>query len=296
MKATAELFPGFREVQIETSQARLSAVIGGSGEPVLLVHGYPQTKAAWHRVAGPLAERYMVVAVDLPGYGDSRVRGEPADPGSKRWMGAQLNEMMAALGHGSYAVVGHDRGARVAYRMALDMPEMVRALASLTVVPTVDVWAGADKKFGMGAFHWFMFAQPFDLPERLLASDPDYFLDLTLRKMAGSLDNLHPVALAEYRRAFRDPAVRHAMCEDYRAGAGIDERHDLEDRNGRRKIDCPVLVLWEEGKTFAGRIPIDVWRDWAADVSGGGLHGGHLLAERAADDVLAALLPFLERA
>lgn len=296
MSATAELFLGFRQVEVETSEARLSAVIGGSGEPVLLVHGYPQTKAAWHRVAGPLADRYMVIAVDLPGYGDSRIVGAPADPGSKRWIGAQLHEMMAALGHNRYAVVGHDRGARAAYRMALDMPEAVTALASLTVVPTSDVWPGADKKFGMGAFHWFMLAQPFDLPERLLAADPDYFLDLTLTKMAGSLDNLHPTALAEYRRAFRDPAVRHGMCEDYRAGAGIDERHDLEDRNRGRKIDCPVLVLWEEGKTFGGRVPLDIWQDWAGDVSGRGLGGGHLLAERAADDVLADLLPFLERA
>ncbi|TKT75869.1 alpha/beta hydrolase [Aquamicrobium sp. LC103] len=296
MNATAELFPGFREVTIETSQARLSAVVGGAGKPVLLVHGYPQTKAAWHRVAGTLAERHTVVAVDLPGYGDSKVVGALPEPGSKRWMGAQLHELMTSLGHRRYAVVGHDRGARVAYRMALDMPDVVTALASLAVVPTSDVWSGADKKFGMGAFHWFLMAQPFDLPERLLASDPDYFIDLTLTKMAGELDHLDARALGEYRRAFRDPAVRHAMCEDYRAGAGVDEHLDLEDRGNGRKIGCPVLVLWEEGKTFGGgRVPLDIWKDWAGDVSGRGLEGGHLLAERASDDVLADLVPFLER-
>lgn len=295
MNAIADLFPGFRAAEIKTSSATLSAVIGGGGKPVLLLHGYPQTKAAWHRVAGPLAERFTVIAVDLPGYGDSRVIDPPEGWGSKRWMGAQLHELMRALGHERYAVVGHDRGARVAYRMALDLPDAVMSLASLAVVPTSDMWSGADKRFGMGAFHWFMMAQPFDLPERLLSADPDYFLDLTLTRMAGGLDRLHPLALEEYRRAFRDPSVRHAMCEDYRACAGVDEQLDLEDRRDGRKLAQPVLILWEEGKSFGGgRVPIDIWRDWADRVSGRGLPGGHLLAERATEDVLADLVPFLE--
>lgn len=296
MNATAELFPGFREETIETSQARLSAVVGGSGPPVLLLHGYPQTKAAWHRLAGPLSRDHTVVVADLPGYGDSKVVGDPTDPGAKRWMGAQLHEMMLGMGYSRYAVVGHDRGARVAYRMTLDRPEAVTSLASLAVVPTFDVWSGANKNFGMGAFHWFMLAQPFDLPERLLYSDPDYFLDHTLEKMAEGLEHLDPVALEEYRRCFRDPDVRHAMCEDYRAGAGIDERHDIEDRAEKHKIACPVLVLWHEGRTFGGgRVPLDIWKDWADRVSGRGLAGGHLLPERAAYEVLLELTAFLRQ-
>lgn len=296
MNTSAKLFPGFRQETVATSQARLSTVVGGSGRPVLLLHGYPETKAAWHRLAAPLTERYTVVAADLPGYGDSKVAGNPVDPGSKRWMGEQLHEMMTGLGYETYAVVGHDRGGRVAYRMALDRPQSVTALASLTVVPTIDMWAGADKKFGMGAFHWFMLAQPFDLPERLLSSDPAYFLDATLEKMAGRLEHLDPLAVAEYRRCFLDPDVRHAICEDYRAGVGIDERHDREDREASRRIACPVLVLWEEGRTYGGgRAPLDIWQDWAGNVTGRGLRGGHLLPEKAADDVLAELIEFLGR-
>lgn len=294
MSANSKLFPGFREETIVTSQARLSAVIGGSGSPVLLLHGYPETKAAWHRVATRLARQHEIVAVDLPGYGDSKVAGSPRDPGSKRWMGEQLHELMLALGHETYAVVGHDRGGRVAYRMTLDRPRSVRALVSLTVVPTIDMWAGANKGFGMGAFHWFMLAQPFDLPERLLACDPLHFLDVTLTKMTGGLEHLDPLALAEYRRCFLDAEVRHTVCEDYRAGAGIDESHDLQDREAGRRIDCPVLVLWEEGRTYGGgREPLDIWRDWARDVSGRGLKGGHLLPEKAADDVVVELTAFL---
>lgn len=294
MNATARLFPGFRQETIDTSQARLSAVVGGSGKPVLLLHGYPETKAAWHRLAVPLARDKTVVAVDLPGYGDSRIVGDAVDPGSKRWMAAQLHELMVRLGHSRYAVVGHDRGARVAYRMTLDRPDVVTSLTSIAAVPTLDMWSGANKDFGIGAYHWFMLAQPFDLPERLLSADPAHFLDLTLAKMAGGLDHLDPLALAEYRRCFLDPDVRHAVCEDYRAAAGIDERHDIEDRERGRKIDCPVLVLWHEGKTFGpGRVPLDIWKDWAGNVSGRGLAGGHLLPERAAGEVLAELTAFL---
>ncbi|HWK67235.1 MAG TPA: alpha/beta hydrolase [Rhizobiaceae bacterium] len=294
MNAIAKLFPDFTEETVATSEARISTLVGGSGKPVLLLHGYPETKAAWHRLAGQLAERNTVVVADLPGYGDSRVAGNAVDAGSKRWMGQQLHEMMTRMGHAAYAVVGHDRGGRAGYRMALDRPQSVTAFASLTVVPTIDMWSGADKKFGMGAFHWFMLAQPFDLPERLLSSDPGYFLEATLNKMAGGLDKLDPLAMAEYRRSFLDPDVRHAMCEDYRAGAGIDEAHDREDREAGRQIACPVLVLWEEGRTYGGgRAPLDIWRDWAGDVTGRGLRGGHLLPETAADDVLAELIAFL---
>lgn len=291
--AMEKLFPGFREIVVETSEARISTLIGGSGSPLLLLHGYPETKAAWHRVAGALSENFSVVIPDLPGYGDSQVLGANPEAGSKRWMGSQLHALMASLSHSEYAVAGHDRGARVAYRMTLDRPEAVTALASLAVVPTCDMWSGANKDFGMNAFHWFMLAQPFDLPERLLSSDPLYFLDQTLSKMAGNLNNLDPVALDEYRRCFLKPEVRHAMCQDYRAAAGIDETHDLQDRTDGRKIECPVLALWPEGRTFGGRIPVDIWREWAANVTGRPLKGGHLLPELGALDVLQELRSFL---
>ncbi|MGH6761033.1 MAG: alpha/beta fold hydrolase [Phyllobacterium sp.] len=292
--AMEKLFPDFRESVIETPQARISTLIGGAGSPVLLLHGYPETKAAWHRIAGSLSEDFSVIVPDLPGYGDSEVAGDNLEAGSKRWMGSQLHALMESLGYSRYAVVGHDRGARVAYRMALDKPDVVTSLTSLAVVPTCDMWSGADKNFGMGAFHWFMLAQPFDLPERLLSSDPDYFLDYTLSRMAENLNDLDPVALNEYRRCFRKPEVRHAMCEDYRAAASVDEAYDLQDRVDGRRIECPVLALWPEGRTFGGgRVPIDIWKDWAADVTGKPLKGGHLLPERAAESVLSELRTFL---
>ena len=291
------LFPGFEDRRVETADTEFAVLTGGSGPAVLLLHGYPQTRAAWHRIAPVLAERMSVVVPDLPGYGASRIRGNPQHRGSKRDMAWSLCEMMSALGHERFSVVGHDRGGRVAYRMALDHGEAVRALVSVTVVPTPEMWEGAGKVFGMGAWHWFMMAQPAPLPERLMAADPRFLIDLTLDKMAQGIEHLHPLALDDYRAAFDRSEVRHAMCEDYRAGATCDEADDLADRAAQRRIRAPVLVLWERGRLYGGgREPLDIWADWAETVEGEGIAGGHLLPETAAERVLDALLPFLGRA
>jgi haloacetate dehalogenase len=290
----AALFPGFSQIFIDTPDARLSVLSKGQGPAVLLLHGYPQTRAAWHRVAPQLAERYHVVVPDLPGYGRSRVTANREGAGSKRRMAASLVAMMKALGHEKFVVVGHDRGGRVAYRMALDFPDMISALVSVTVVPTAEMWEGANKAFGIGAWHWFMLAQPEPLPERLMSGDPRFLLDTTLTKMAGDLADLHPEALADYRACFDEPEVRHAMCEDYRAGATLDEADDLADRAAGRRIAAPVLLLWEAGRRYGGgREPLEIWRVWASQVEGEGLVGGHLLPELASDQVLDHVFKFL---
>lgn len=289
------LFPGFEPLIADCHDVQFAGAAGGKGPAVVLLHGYPETHLAWRHVAPSLLAKYTVVVPDLPGYGASR-----ATQDGKRWtkrrVAASVVALMTVLGHESFAVVGHDRGARVGYRLALDYPSRVRAFVSLTVIPTLDVWTTVDRSFAMGAFHWFMLAQPFDLPERLLASDPDAFIDRTLTRMAGDLDRLEPDVLDAYRAAFRDPAVRHAMCEDYRAAVDEDSEHDADDRAARRKLACPVLVLWPEGRPSDSPTPIEVWRRWAADVSGRGIGGGHLQPELSAAEVLAELQPFLARA
>ncbi|MBB3610359.1 alpha/beta hydrolase [Rhizobium sp. BK602] len=290
------LFPGFEDSRIVTAEAELALLAGGRGPAILLLHGYPETRSTWHRIAPVLAASHRVIVPDLPGYGDSLLLGDTHGAGSKRRMARCLHEMMKALGHDRYVVIGHDRGGRVAYRMALDYPEAVAALVSVTVVPTPEMWEGANKAFGMGAWHWFMMAQPAPLPEKLMAADPRFLIDLTLDKMAIGIDKLHPLALEDYRAAFDRPEVRHAMCEDYRAGATIDDADDRADRASGRKIRAPVLVLWEEGRLYGGgREPMNIWADWADDIQGIGIGGGHLLPETAADEVLAALLPFLKK-
>jgi haloacetate dehalogenase len=294
---SGKLFEPFVRHDIETGDARIAAYVGGNGPPLLLLHGYPQTHLAWHRVAPVLAKHYTVVATDLRGYGDST--GPKGDPEhvfySKRTMAADQLAAMRHLGFDRFGVVGHDRGARVGYRLALDHPDAVAAFASLTVIPSIEMWDRVDKAFALGAYHWFLFAQPYDLPERLLSADPDYFLEWTLRKMTRFRDRLSEHAVAAYHDAFRRPEVRHAMMEDYRAGAGIDLAHDVADRSAGRKLACPMLVLWEEGRLMFDKSPIEIWRDWAGEVEGHTIAAGHLLAEEAPDAVLTALLPFLAK-
>jgi haloacetate dehalogenase len=204
------MFEGFERHEIDTEDARIVSFIGGSGPPLLLLHGYPQTHVAWHRLAPVLSQHYTVVATDLRGYGDSRGPQQvDAAAYSRRTMARDQLAVMKHFGFHRFGLIGHDRGARVGYRLVLDHPNTVQAFVSLTVIPSAEMWARADKAFGLGAYHWFLFAQPYDLPERLLSGDPDYFLDWTLRKMAEDPGCcLSDEALAAYRAAFRRPEVR----------------------------------------------------------------------------------------
>lgn len=290
------MLPGFERHDIPTDGATIASFIGGSGPPLLLLHGYPQTHVAWRHIAPVLARDYTVVATDLRGYGDSRGPQQVfASAYSKRVMATDQLAVMNHFGFDRFALIGHDRGARVGYRLALDHPGVVRAYVSLTVIPTSDVWAHAGKDFALGAYHWLLFAQPFDLPERLLSGDPDFFLDWTLRKMTKDPAAVSNDALSAYREAFRRPEVRHAMMQDYRAGATIDHEHDLADRAAGRVLDCPVLVLWEQGRFVPADRPVQIWKNWAADVEGWAIPGGHLQPEEQPEAVLDAIGPFLAR-
>lgn len=296
MNPPKPFFRDFTVHQVQLGQAVIHAEVGGSGPPLLLLHGYPQTHVTWHRIVHSLARNFTVVAPDLRGYGDSV--GPPGDPlhsqHSKRVMAQDNLALMQSLGFSRFAVMGHDRGARVGYRLCLDVPDAVVCFTSLTVVPTEEMWKRAGMAFGMKAFHWYLFAQPFDLPERLLSADPAYFLDWTLRSMVLKVDAVAPEVLAEYHRAFAKESVRHAMIEDYRAAASIDLAHDREDLKNGYQIGCPVQVLWSASAT-ASPNPAEIWKTWAKQVEGGTLDCGHLMAEEAPEELLRLVLPFLQK-
>jgi len=293
------MFEGFSAERVKTSGTEIFLRRAGHGPVVLLLHGYPQTNAIWHRVAPALREHFTVVCADLRGSGASgRPPSDPTHaPYSKRVMARDLAEVMEILGFTRFAVVGHDRGARVAYRLALDHPARVAALGVLDVSPTLDVWNRTDQTSALANFHWQLLAQPEPLPERLIGADPDFFQDWLLRSWAAPGFAFAPEALAAYRAAFRDPTVIHATCEDYRAGATIDPEHEAGDRRAGRRITCPVLVLWGEGDAQSRRARfLDTWKQWADDVTGGGVACGHFIPEEAPTALLSALGPFLERA
>uniref|UniRef100_A0A7C1XEF7 Alpha/beta hydrolase n=1 Tax=Pseudomonas graminis TaxID=158627 RepID=A0A7C1XEF7_9PSED len=283
----------FRPLDMEAGGVRFAGVIGGKGPPVLLLHGYPQTHIAWRRVAPALALTHTVITPDLPGYGLSQIR-QTTPRWTKRRVGNALIALMEKLGHRRFSVVGHDRGARAGYRMALDHPERITAFASLTVVPTLDALASMDFRGASKAFHWFLLAQQADLPERLLAADPDAFIDFALEKMTEGREVIEAAAMQAYRAAFRRPSVRLAMIEDYRAALDEDLAMDEADFEAGRKLSCPVLVLWPETDHADNRpAPIEVWRRWATNVTGSSTRGGHLQPEDAPEQVLASLVPFL---
>jgi haloacetate dehalogenase len=286
------MFEGFTTQRIPTSGAEIHTLVGGSGPPLLLLHGYPQTHVMWHKVAPLLAADFTVVAPDLRGYGASAKPPGGDDHGgyAKRSMALDQVEVMQRLGFERFMVAGHDRGARVAYRMAFDHPQRVTRLAVLDVVPTAVMFANVDRTFAMATFHWFFLAQPFDLPERLIGGDPDYYLRATLGRWSRDATVFPPEAMAAYLAAFRDPAMIHATCEDYRAGATLDVAHDEADR-GSRRITCPVLAIWG-GARPARFDNLAVWREWADDVRGGPIPCGHFLAEEAPDETYAALRDF----
>lgn len=292
--SNAELFPGFTTHRIQTSGTEIRCVVGGNGPPLLLLHGYPQTHAIWHRVAPPLARHYTVVCADLRGYGDS---GKPPSDEShaaysKRAMARDMVEAMRALGHSRFRLVGHDRGARVAHRLCLDHPDAVVKAAVLDISPTRAMYAGTNQAFATAYYHWFFLIQPFDLPERLIGADPIYYLRRKLGGWGTGLTHFDPHALAEYERCFSDPATIHATCEDYRAAASIDLVHDAEDAS--RKVACPLLVLWgARGIVHRFFKPLEDWGRVATDVRGRALPCGHYLAEEVPDETLSELTAFL---
>ena len=292
------MFPGFTQHRISTSGAEINLRRGGEGPPVLLLHGYPQTHVCWHRVAPILARRFTVVCPDLRGYGDSSKPPTAPDhaPYSKRTMAQDMVEIMAQLGFSRFAVVGHDRGGRVSYRMALDHSHVVTKLATLDIVPTYTTWVRMQMARGLSTYHWFFLAQPDWLPERLIGGDPAYYLKEKLRRWSRNADAFPPDIVAEYVRCFSDPATIHATCEDYRAGATIDFQIDKADY-GKRKIACPMLALWGERGFGKGNDdsadPLADWREWADDVRGQPIRGGHFLPEEAPEETLKALEAFL---
>ena len=288
------MFEGFTPARIETAGAQIQFRSGGRGPPLLLLHGYPQTHAMWHKLAPALARHFTVICPDLRGYGDSSKppSGEDHAGYSKRAMAADQAELMSKLGFERFQAVGHDRGARVLHRLCLDHPDRIERAALLDIIPTAEVFARTDKALATYYYHWFFLIQPHDLPERLIGGAPDFFLDRALRSWGGRAEVFTPEAVAEYRRCFRDPATIHATCEDYRAGASIDLEHDAADAD--RKVACPLLILWGE-KGVVGRLyePLAIWREKARHVEGAALPCGHFLPEEAPEETLTALHKFL---
>ncbi|HLI11408.1 MAG TPA: alpha/beta hydrolase [Alphaproteobacteria bacterium] len=287
------MFEGFARTRIKTRGAEINLVQRGSGPPLLLLHGYPQTHAMWHKVAPRLAEAFTVVCADLRGYGDSSKPPSAPDhaPYSKRATAQDMVEVMAALGHARFSVAGHDRGGRVAHRMVLDHEERIDKVAVLDIVPTHKVFASTNKAIATGYYHWFFLIQPNGLPEHLIGLDPDHYLKAKLGRWSASMDGFSAEALAEYLRCFRDPAVIHASCEDYRAAATIDLEHDEADMAHRPAN--PLLAIW--GKKGLMERNFDVlatWRERFQDVRGRALDCGHFLAEERPEETYRELRDF----
>jgi haloacetate dehalogenase len=295
------MFDGFTSQTLSGDGADIHVLVGGKGPPLLLLHGYPQTHVCWHRVAPLLADSFTIVAPDLRGYGDS---GKPAtdaahEPYSKRRMAADQMRVMAQLGFDQFFVAGHDRGGRVAHRLALDSPKAVKKLAVLDIAPTLEMYRRTDMRFAMTYFHWFFLVQPFDFPERLIGGDPEYYLRTAFyvrNAPAGAASNpITPEAFAEYLRCFRKPATIHATCEDYRASASIDLEHDEADR--AQKVTCPLLVIPGEKGRLAKIYDMPVmWRERATNVRHHGLPGGHFVPEETSDALAGLLREFFTSA
>jgi len=290
------MIAGFSERVVDVDGTAIALERGGAGPPLLLLHGYPQTRTCWHRVAPLLAERFTVVAADLRGYGDSaKPPGDLAHATySKRAMARDMVGAMERLGHGRFAVAGHDRGGRVAHRMALDHPDRVERAAVLDIVPTRTLFATVGQDFATAYYHWFFLIQPDGLPEAMIGRDPEWFLRETLRRWSGCAEPLAEEAVAEYVRCF-DPAAVHASCEDYRAAATIDLEHDGQD-DGRR-VACPLLVLWgAQGAMHRLHDVLGTWRALADDVRGRALACGHFLPEERPRETASALSDFFAEA
>ncbi len=294
------LFPGFEERRVDVGDGiEIAATIGGSGPPLLLLHGHPQTRAIWHKVAPTLAQHYTLVAADIRGYGDSSKRAGLSDHANyaKRAMAQDQVTLMRTLGFDRFLVLAHDRGARVAHRLAMDHPQAVRRLVTLDIAPTLAMYEQTNEAFARAYWHWFFLIQPAPLPERLIEADPARYITDLMGKRSAGLAPFDPRALAEYQRCIALPGAAHATCEDYRAAATIDLDHDRADRDAGRKLTMPLLALWgEEGVVHRCFQPLAEWQRVAQDVQGGPLPCGHYIAEEAPDALLARVMPFLAAA
>lgn len=288
------MFEGFAEFDLEVSETTIHGRVGGSGPPLLLLHGIPETHLMWRLVASVLAERFTVVVTDLRGYGASGAPPSSADHAryAMRALARDQLEVMARLGHCRFAVAGHDRGARCAYRMALDHPQAVTALAVMDIVPTAEAFARADHEFALGYWVWSFLAAPYPVPEHLITAEPATLVDHMLDSWSGQPEAFPVGVRAVYHDQFRDPARVHAICEQYRAAAVLDVAADEADR-GRHRLRCPVLTLWSAGGAVDSWYdPVEVWRQWADDVRGQALNAGHFLPEQAPEQTSAALSEF----
>jgi len=290
---SAGLPTGFERRTIQGAGVEIDVLIGGSGPGLLLLHGYPQTRLCWKEVAAALLGNYTLVIPDLRGYGRS---GKP-DPGenhenySKRMMAKDQLMVMRELGYSEFYVAGHDRGGRVAYRLALDFPDAVIKLCVLDIVPTLNTWDGFNAAKSMKMWHWFFLAQDKELAEHLINKDPDFFIRWTLSSQSHENFRFDPEAMDDYIKCATDPLVVRGMCEDYCASWALDKDIDKNDY-GNVKIDCPTLVIWGDHGNLAGSDPVNVWSKWANDVKGLELPSGHFIPEEDTDGTSAALREF----
>ena len=289
------MFPGFTTATIATSGAAIHTLRGGSGPPLLLLHGHPQTHVAWHKIAGRLAEHFTVLLADLRGYGDSSKPpgGERSVNYAPRAMALDQVEVMRSFGFERFAVAGHDRGGRVAHRLALDHPGAISRLAVLDIAPTLTMYERTDKDFATRYVWWFFQIQPYPMPEHLIGLDPEFYLRAHLERQSQTPGAFTEAAIAEYLRCYRNPETIHAACEDYRAAAGIGLELDAADRAAGRKVTAPLLALWG-AKGVVGRTydVLATWREIAGDVSGNAIDCGHALPEEAPQETLDALMAF----
>lgn len=286
------MFENFLQKQIRIGEININLIQGGKGDPVLLLHGYPQTHTCWHRVAPLLAQHFTIVCTDLRGCGDSsRPVSDPQHlTYSKRAMAEDQVRVMHELGFSSFAVVGHDRGARVAHRMALDYPNNVSRLALLDIIPTLTAFRNVDMAIATNAFNWFFSIQEDDLPERLIGADPHFYLRWCIEHWANKKDAIHREAMNEYLRCFDLECIK-ATCEEFRAAATIDLIHDEEDRY--KKIACPVLAMWSAKSMWASFDILKIWQEKAIAVNGVSLNCGHFLPEEDHERTAAELISFL---
>lgn len=289
-------FDSFNLTRVAVDDGELRLRYAGEGPPLLLLHGNPQTHLMWHSLAPTLAQRFTVYCPDLRGYGESLKPPAAADSAAyaKRCMARDMVQLMAHFGHDRFAIGSHDRGARVAHRLALDYPERVTRLAVLDIIPTIEHFERTDMSFAMGYYHWFWLAQPHPFPESLITAAPREWFFAHCAREPKHREFFHPRALADYLAAVENPDMIRGMCEDYRAAAGIDLEHDRASREAGDKIRCPLLVLWgAKGRIGEWYEPLQVWREYCAEeVIGGAVDSGHYLAEEAAAEVLRHFLEF----